>query len=364
MTEKVFMQGNIALGWGAVYSDCDAYYGYPITPQNEVTEWFSKEFPKRGKVFLQTASETATMNMLYGSGGAGARTMASTSGPGWALMQETMSHCANGEIPVVIAIVQRGGPGGGHVRHAQMDYFTATRGGGHGHYRTPALAPANVQEVFDLTQLAFWMADHYRNPVLIVSDAIIGQTGELLELKKIEFPPLPPKEWAVMGKALHQDVQTRRVLSSQGLMKNPGREEYLDLIQALDDKYKEIEAKEVRYETKNTEDAELTLVAFGYCARMSEEAMNMARAKGLRVGLIRPITLWPYPYKIVNQVAQRCGHMLVVEDNLGMMIDDVRIGVEGRAQVHHLGSLARHTRIDRGIILPERILQEVETILS
>src|SRR3972149_12276761 len=206
---KLLVRGNEAVGWGALMADCAAFFGYPISPQNETIEWFAREFPKRGKVFVQSQCETGSINMLYGGAATGVRCMTSTSSPGWGLMQETMSHLANAELPCVVVLVQRGGPGQGTTRHAQMDYLSATRCGGPGGYKTIVLAPASVQETHDLMQLAFYLADKYRNLVVVLTEALTGQVSEPLELRTLDFGPLPQQDWAVLGTGQRPDGRPR-----------------------------------------------------------------------------------------------------------------------------------------------------------
>ena len=273
MGERMFIEGNVAVGWGAISAGCQAFFGYPITPQNEITEFCAREFPKRGKVFVQSQSELGSINMLYGAAAAGVRAMTSTSGPGWSLMQETMSGMSNAELPCIIVMVQRGGPGGAPIQHAQMDYFQCTRGGGHGDYRNIVLAPASAQECCDLVQLAFCLADKYRNPVIVISDAITGRMRETVEVEVIDFGPVPDKAWAVAGKARHSDGKRRAITHSQGTV-TP--EPYLNFLRRLQDKFRQIQTSEVKYESYKIEDAKLILVAYGYTARVSKEAVNMA----------------------------------------------------------------------------------------
>lgn len=363
MAERVLVQGNDAVGLGAVAANCEAFFGYPITPQNEVTEWFAREFPERGKVFAQTASEVASVNWLFGAAATGTRSMTSTSSPGWGLMQEGVSHLANGELPCVIVLVQRGGPGAGTTRHSQMDYLSVTRGGGQGGYKTIALAPYSVQETCDLMQLAFHLADKYRNPVILLSDGIIGQTMELVEPKTLDFGPLPEKDWAVRGKGHQKDGNRRMRHSAQGFVPSLQHPTYLAFLEALDRKFREMESAEVRYETYSVEDADVVLLAFGYAARVCREAMNEARAKGLRVGLIRPITVWPFPYNVVKEIHARGAKLLVVEDNLGQMIDDVRMAIGMDAEVHFVGALDRHDPGEGGAIFPDKVLEKIERLL-
>lgn len=361
--ERILAQGNEAIGWGAVLADCKAFFGYPITPQNEITEWFAREMPARGGVFVQSQSETGSINMLYGAASTGVRCLTSTSSVGWALMQEGMSHLANAQLPCVIVLVQRGGPGTGTTRHAQMDYLSATRGGGNGGYKNIVLAPAAVQENGDLVQLAFHLADKYRNPVVILTDGIIGQMAEPLELRKLDLPDSPYKDWAVAGKANHKDGKRRIVLSGWGQLAIEPYPTYLSLLEDLDKKYRFME-QEARFESYKAEDASLILVAYGYCARLAQEAVASAREEDKKVGMIRPVTLWPFPYKILKEHALRGAEFLVVEDSMGQLVDDVKIGIEGRAPVHFLGVFARHIPTDGGMILPHRVLEEINRLIQ
>lgn len=359
MSEKLLTTGNDAVGWGAVNADCALFSGYPITPQNEIPAWFARELPKAGGVFVQTQSEVGAINVVFGASAAGARAMTSTSSPGWSLMQEGMSHIAFADLPAVVLLVQRGGPGAGSIRHAQMDYLSVTRCGGHGGYKTIVLAPDSVQETHDFMQLAFHLADQYRNPVVVLTDAVLGQMMELIEVKRLDFAPLPPKDWAIAGRGKHPGGVFQEVHCSQGII-TPGI--YLASVEAMHQKYQQITDNEVRYEEYRTDDAELLLVAYGYVARVCREAVDMARGEGLKVGLMRPITLWPFPYRVMQEKAAG-SRFLVVEDSPGQMIDDVRLGVEGRAPVNLLGMFARHVGSDFGLILPDRVLAEVKEIL-
>lgn len=363
MGEKIFVQGNEAIGWGALGADCDAFFGYPITPQNETTEWFAREMPKRGKVFLQSQAETGSIMMLYGSAATGARVMTSTSGPGWGLMQEGMSWLSWAELPAVIVDVQRAGGG---VRHAQMDYLSVTRGGGHGGLKNIVVAPFSVQENHDHVQLAFYLADKYRNPVVVLTDGLIGQMAETLEVKTLEFGPLPEKDWALRGVDYQKDGISRLVIAG-GLMPTPPHPPYVSFVEFMDHlnkKYQQIKESEIRYETYQVEDADLVIVAYGYSARVSIEAIEAARKQDIKVGLIRPITLWPFPYQVIREKAQQGCQFLVVEDSLGLMIEDVELAVQGQAPIDFLGFLARHDPQDGGMILPDRVLAEIQKLMQ
>ncbi len=358
--ERIFVQGNEAIGWGALMAGCEAFFGYPITPQNEITEWFAREFPKRGRVFLQVPSEVSAINMLFGAGACGVRAMTSTSGPGWALMQETMSYLSAGEIPCVIALVQRGGlPGEANVRHGQSCYFSATRGGGHGGYRNIVLAPSSVQENHDFIQLAFHLADKHRTPVVLLTDAIIGQMAEILEVKTLDFPPLPPKDWAVGGKGRRKDKERRLILQGPGVMGVPPHTTWGKFAENYKKKLDEMK-KEVRWEEYEVEDAEAIVVAYGYCARVSKAAVKRARKEGLKAGLIRPITLWPFPYEAIKR--REGARFIVVEDCLGQMVEDVKMCVKD--DVRFVGILDRHLPTVAGMIMPERVLREIREALG
>lgn len=363
MAERMLVQGNEAVGWGALNAGCDGFFGYPITPQNEVPEWFAREFPKRGKVFVQSQSETGAIMMLYGGAAGGSRVMTSTSSPGWGLMQEGMSHLAAAELPCIIVLVQRGGPGQGSVQAAQMDYLCVTRTGGGGGYKNIVLAPASVQEIHDLVQLAFHLADKYCNPVVVLSDGILGLVAETLEVKSLDFGPLPEKTWALKGRDRQRDHRRRYIHSfPSGAPPRGGYTNYLPWLEHMGQKFQEMAESELRYENYQTEDANLLLVAYGYVARVCKEAINMARAEGLRAGLIRPITLWPFPYQVLRDQVDLGRRFLVVEDSLGQMIDDVTMAAQARTEVHFLGLQCRHLPTGGGMILPGVVLEEIRRL--
>jgi len=362
--EKVFVQANEAVGFAALAADCHAFFGYPITPQNETIEWFAREFPKRGRSFVQSQSEVGAINMVYGAASTGRRVITSTSGPGWGLMQEGLANLCSAQLPCVIVLVQRGGtPGAPSVQHAQADYLSVTRGGGGGGYRNIVLAPASVQETYDLVQHAFYLADKYRNPVIVLSDSLIGHLMEPLDLRKLEFDPLQDKDWSVSGKGRHKDKKRRYVTFGQVVQ---GREPFptmLSFAQYWNDKVQRMK-KEVRYQSYLVDDCDTMIVAYGYTARVSREAANLAREDGLGVGLIRPISLWPFPDKPIWAALDRgVKKFLVVEDNVGgQMIEDVERAVCGRADVGHLGLFARHLPSPAGIIMPDRVLQAIKEL--
>jgi 2-oxoglutarate ferredoxin oxidoreductase subunit alpha len=356
MTKRILTTGNEAIGHGAIYAGCRHFFGYPITPQNQCTEFFARELPKVGGVFVQSESETASINMVYGAAAAGVRAMTSTASVGFSLMQEGISHIAMAELPCVVVNVQRGGPGMGTTQTAQMDYLQVTKGGGHGGYRNIVLAPASVQECFDFIQLAFNLADKYRNLVLVLSDGIIAEMAESIELRTLEFDPLPEKEWALKGKA--RKGGRRDFISCSNLLTRPTR----DGLKVLEDKFHEIETNEARYENYMTEDANFILVAYGSSARISKEAVDIARSECLKVGLIRPITLWPFPYKPIRDLTH-AKKFLVVEDGLEQMIEDVRCATEGKSEVYFLGATARHLPGPGGMIFPDRVIEEVKKLI-
>lgn len=356
MGDKVFITGNEAMGMGAMHAGCGAFFGYPITPQNEIIAWFAKEMPKRGKVFVQTHAETGSINMLIGGALTGTRSITSTSSVGWDLMQEGMSNMAWSETPGVIILVQRGGPGEGHIRHSQQDYLSATRGASGG-YKCIVLAPASVQEQHDLVQLAFHLSDKYLNPVIVLTDAIIGQMAELLDSKQIDFGPLPDKDWALSGKANRKNGGFVKKDSVRGMV---WPDLHLPTVLALEKKYKDMRESEVKCETYLTDDAEMILVAFGYMARVCREVVDLARAQGLKMGLLRPITLWPFPYEPIRQKAGQGSRFLVVEDNMGQMLDDVKLAVEGKSDIFFAGMSLRHLPSGMGLIFAERLFEEAK----
>lgn len=338
--EILLLKGNEAIARAAIRCGCDGYFGYPITPQSEVLETLAelKPWETTGMVVLQAESEVASINMLYGAGGTGKRAMTSSSSPGVALMQEGISYMAGAEIPGLIVNVQRGGPGLGTIQPSQSDYNQATRGGGNGDYNVIVLAPASVQEMADFVDLAFTLSFKYRNPAMILSDGVIGQMME-----KVVLPPFKPRRteaeiaqecpWAANGhglKSRHPNVITSLEL-------DPAKMEQKNL--ELQAKYAKIRANEVRYEENMLDDAEYAIIAFGSAARISQKAMEMARSAGMKVGIFRPITVWPFPEKEIAALSQRVKGMLVVEINAGQMVFDVRCATEGRIPVGHYGRL-------------------------
>lgn len=361
MAKKLF-QGNEAICLGAVAAGCLNFFGYPITPQNEITEWFAQELPARGGVFVQSQSETGSINMLYGASAAGVRCLTSTSSPGWGLMQETISHMVNAQLPCVIVLVQRAGPGQGTTQQGQMDYLSATRGGGQGGYKNIVLAPASVQENCDLVQLAFYLADKHRNPVIVLTDAVIGQMAEPLKVQSPDFGTLPPKDWALTGTKYRSSGKPNFISCSDGALPSEAHPTYLALIETLHKKFEQMAAQEVRFESYLSSDAEIVLVAYGYTARVCKEAIKTARQEGIKAGLVRPITLWPFPETPISKLAEQGKKFLVVEDSLGQLVDDVKMAVDNKKLVRFLGMLARHSPTGEGMILPRRVLEEIRGI--
>ena len=330
---KELWKGNEAIAEAAIRAGCDCFFGYPITPQSEVPEYMSVHLPAAGGVFVQSESEVAAINMVYGAAGTGKRAMTSSSSPGVSLKQEGITYLAASELPCVIVNCMRGGPGLGTIQPAQGDYFQATRGGGNGDYRTVVLAPSNVQETVDFVQEAFDIADLYRNPVVILCDGLIGQMMEPIEWRPIPKRELPPKDWAASGRRGRAHTNAINSLFLDPDVCNRSN-------QRLTAKYAEIEKKEVRWTTEGCEDAELVITAYGTPARITLSAMELLRAEGIKVGLFRPITLWPYPEQALRELAEQ-SHVKVILDvemsSTGQMLDDVRLAVEGRKPIRYLG---------------------------
>jgi 2-oxoglutarate ferredoxin oxidoreductase subunit alpha len=328
--ERRLMKGNEAIGEAAIRAGCRFYAGYPITPQNELTEYMAANMPKAGGTFIQAESEVAAINMVFGAAGSGARAMTSSSGPGISLKQEGISYMCGAELPCFYANIVRGGPGLGNIAPAQSDYFQATRGGGHGDYHVLVFGPSTVQELVDLTMLGFELADVYRNPAMILGDGILGQMMEPVVLRdSVKYDPTPKKVWA-LGNSEGRD---RHMITSVRLA--PGALEIHNL--NLMKKYLKME-EEVRYELVATNDAEVVLVAYGTAARVAKSAVAMARDSGeIKLGLVRPITLWPFPRDVVAEISSDKKHVLVVEMSLGQMYEDVLLSACGKANVSLLG---------------------------
>ena len=356
--EVKLMKGNEAIAHAAIRCGADGFFGYPITPQTEIIETLSalKPWETTGMVVLQAESEVASINMLYGGAGAGKRVLTTSSSPGVALMQEGIAYMAGAEVPGVIVNVQRGGPGLGTIQPSQADYFQATRGGGNGDYNVIVLAPNSVQEMADFVDLAFELAFKYRNPAMILSDGVIGQMME-----KVVLPPMKPRRteeqilkecpWASTGR-----TKNRQPNMITSLELKPEEMEKRNL--ALQAKYELCKKNEVRFETEYCDDAEYAVVAFGSAARIAEKAVEIARAEGIKVGLFRPITLWPFPEKQIAKLAQQVKGILVAEINAGQMIQDVKLAVNGITPVEHFGRLG-------GIVPdPQEIVDNIKKIAN
>ncbi|TWV09813.1 3-methyl-2-oxobutanoate dehydrogenase subunit VorB [Bacteroidaceae bacterium HV4-6-C5C] len=337
--EVVLMKGNEAISYAAIRCGVDGYFGYPITPQSEVLETLAdlRPWETTGMVVLQAESEVAAINMVYGGAGSGKMVMTSSSSPGISLKQEGISYIAGAELPCLIVNVMRGGPGLGTIQPSQADYFQTVKGGGHGDYRLIALAPASVQEMADFVDLGFKLAFKYRNPAIILADGVIGQMMEKVVLpaqraRRTEEEIIAECPWATTGRTNMRkpNIITSLELKPEEMEKNNLR------FQA---KYKLIEENEVRYEEIQCEDAEYLIVAFGSMARIGQKALEMAREEGIKVGMLRPITLWPFPTKVIASYADRVKGMLVTELNAGQMIEDVRLAVNGKIRVEHFGRL-------------------------
>lgn len=348
MKELKLMKGNEALAEAAIRAGCDAYFGYPITPQSEVLEYLSREAEQRtGMVVLQAESEIASINMVYGAAGTGKKIMTSSSSPGISLMQEGISYIACAELPCLLVNVNRGGPGLGTIQPGQGDYFQTVKGGGHGDYRLIVLAPATVQEMADFVKEGFELAFKYRNPVMILTDGALGQMMEKVELFPQQERKFEELAWATTGKSANRQ---KNAITSLHLK----AEQMEEVNIALQKKYKEIEKNEIRYESINCEDADIIITAYGLVARICTKSAQLAREKGIKVGVLRPISLFPFPYDVINKYANKVQGILDVEMNAGQMVEDVRLAVNGKVPVEFYGRMG-------GIVPdPEEILKVLE----
>ncbi len=348
---KTLMKGNEALALAAIKGGCTHFFGYPITPQNEIPEFLARELPKAGGVFLQAESELAAINMVYGAAAAGGRAMTSSSSPGIALMQEGMSSLAAAELPCVIVNAQRGGPGLGTIQPSQADYYQMTRGGGNGDYRILSFAPATVQEGAEMMMSAFDLAEIYRTPVFIVSDGMLGQMMEPVEFLEKPRRDLPAKDWTAVGHGGRRPPNTIKTLAL-----DPTVLEERNL--ALQAKYARIVEQEARFENYRIQGAEIILTAYGSTARIVRNAIDLLTEEGIAAGLIRPRTLWPFPAAAFLTLPASCRLILTVEMSCGQMVDDVRLAVNGRLPVTFYGRSG-------GIIpVPEEIARNVKTLLG
>lgn len=352
MTEKILMKGNEAIAISAIRNGVDGYFGYPITPQSEVMETLMKEKPweTTGMVVLQAESELSSINMVYGGACCGKKVMTSSSSPGISLMSEGISYLAGAELPCVIVDVMRGGPGLGTIQPSQSDYSQCVKGGGHGDYHCIVIAPASPQDMYDFVAWGFELAFKYRNPVIILADGIIGQLMEKVELhpskpRRTDAEILAAAPWATVGKPAGRE---RNIITSLSL--DAGTQEAFN--RKLLAKFREIEANEVKYDGYLAEDAEYLLVAFGCASRICEAAVDMLREEGIRAGLLRPITLYPFPEKEISRLASRVRSMMSIELNLGQMVEDVRLAVNGKCPVGFYG------RQGGNVFTPEEIMEE------
>jgi len=347
------MKGNEAVAEAAIRAGADGYFGYPITPQSEILEYLmdANPYEKTGMVVLQAESEIAAINMVYGGAGCGKKVMTSSSSPGISLKQEGITYIAGAELPCLIVNVVRGGPGLGTIQPAQSDYFQAVKGGGHGDYHLIVLAPASVQEMADFVGLAFELAFKYRNPAMILSDGAIGQMMEKVWLGPQQERSKTVPEWATTGKP---PTRKRNIITSLEL--DPNRQEIFN--QKLVAKYNEIREKEVRYEEFQCEDAEYLLVAYGTSARVCQRSVELARAQGIKAGLLRPITLFPYPSKHINKLADKASLILTVEMSAGQMVEDVMLAVNGKIPVHHFG------RMGGMIPTPDEVVDNLKKLIK
>jgi 2-oxoglutarate ferredoxin oxidoreductase subunit alpha len=369
ISERVLMCGNEALGEAAIIAGCDAYFGYPITPQNEVTAYMSRRMAEEGRVFVQSESELAAINMVFGASATGKRAMTSSSSPGISLMQEGISYLAGAELPAVVVNVMRGGPGLGNIAPSQGDYFQATRGGGHGDYRTIVLAPSSVQEMVDFMPIAFDLADQYRMPVVVLADGILGQMMEPVVLPETRneagetrdegrassivnqasrIRDLPPKNWALTGANGRKQNIVRSLWLVEGVLEK--------LNYKLQAKYEQIQKNEVLCEQYEVDDAEIVVVAYGIAARIVRGAVDKAREEGIKVGWIRPITLWPFPTEQISRAAEQFRIFLTVEMSLGQMVEDVKLAVAGKAPVLFYG------RAGGGVPTVDEILDKIKQL--
>ena len=349
MSEKVLVKGNEAIAEAAIMSGCRYFFGYPITPQTEISAYMAKRMPKIGGVFLQAESEVAAANMVYGAAGAGARVMTSSSSPGISLKAEAISYMAGADLPAVIVNIVRAGPGLGGIQPAQSDYHQATKGLGHGDYKMVVLAPSSVQEIIDLTSEAFDIADIYRMPVMLLGDGMLGQMMEPVEFNLEKKREVPEKTWATTGTEMKREhnIINSLYIQPDGLEK---------IVLDRNEKYKYIEENEVKYEEYLADDAEYIIAAYGSTARIAKNAIDELRKEGIKAGLIRPITLWPFPKDAYKKHAAHAKAILSVEMSLGQMIDDVKLAVEGQAPVYFYG------RCGGNIPYPNEIIAEVKKL--
>ncbi|MBR4910286.1 MAG: 3-methyl-2-oxobutanoate dehydrogenase subunit VorB [Clostridia bacterium] len=347
MADKVLMKGNEAIAEAAIIAGCRHYFGYPITPQTEVAAYMAKKMPKIGGTFLQAESEIAAINMVYGVSSAGKRVMTSSSSPGISLKSEGLSYLAGADLPAFVVNVQRGGPGLGGIQPSQSDYFQATRGGGHGDYHMVVYAPASVQEMASLTVKAFDTADKYRMTAMILADGTMGQMMEPVDLESLKVEPAPEKPWATTGT---DNKREHNIINSLYLKPEQLEQVNFDRFK----RYEQVEANEVMFEEYLMDDAEICVAAFGIAARVSKNAINAARANGIKAGMIRPITLWPFPKDVFKKAAEKIHAFISVELSMGQMIEDVKLATECKAKYMLCN------RVGGMIPLPDQVLASIE----
>lgn len=348
MENKILISGNEALGEAAVQAGCKGYFGYPITPQNELTAYMSRRMLEENRVFVQAESELAAINMVLGAAASGVRTMTTSSSPGISLMQEAISYMAGDELPCIIANIARGGPGLGNIAGSQSDYFQSVKGGGHGDYNLIVIAPATVQEMFDFTFTAFDLADKYRTPVIILADGYLGQMMEPTEIKKKEIINIK-KNWALTGAKGRKSNKINSMYLGEGALERHN--------QKLQEKFKKIKKELCLVEEILTRDAEIILVAYGTASRICKSVVRKLREKNIKAGLIRPITLWPFPEQTVKKAASNAKFILAVEMSAGQMVEDVRLAVESKSPVYFYG------RTGGGIPEEEKIIEIIKSKL-
>ncbi|MEW6170059.1 MAG: 3-methyl-2-oxobutanoate dehydrogenase subunit VorB [Candidatus Omnitrophota bacterium] len=347
--ERILISGNEAIASSAIASGCRFYAGYPITPQNELTSFMAKHMPEAGGVFIQAESEVAAINMVFGASCAGARAMTSSSSPGISLKQEGISYLVGAELPCVIVNIMRGGPGLGNIAPSQSDYFQATRGGGHGDYHCIVLAPSNVQEAVNLIKRGFDLADKYRNPVLILGDGMLGQMMEPIEAQSAKRKTQSYKKpWALTGCKNRKPNQIKSFYMAEGALEEFNKK--------LQKKFKKIEENEVRFEGLFLDDAEIVIVSYGTMSRIAKQAILKLRDAGFKIGLIRPISLWPFPSQVIENLSEKVKKILVVEMSYGQMIEDVKLAVGGEIPVDFYG------RAGGGIPSEEEIIEKVKSL--
>jgi 2-oxoglutarate ferredoxin oxidoreductase subunit alpha len=350
VTKKILMKGNEAIAEAAIQAGCRFYAGYPITPQNEIPEYMSQRMQEVGGVFIQAESEIAAINMVYGASAAGARAMTSSSSPGISLKQEGISFLAGAELPAVIVNMQRGGPGLGNISASQGDYFQAVKGGGHGDYRLLVYAPHNLQEIWDFTMLAFDKADEYRNPVMILGDSVTGQLMEPFYPTPYLDSEIPDKKWVIDGCKNREPRLIRSLYMGEGELEMRNK--------LLQKKYETMKEKEVKFESYHVDDAETVVIAFGIAARVVFSAVRNLRREGIKIGLFRPISLFPFPEKQLSMLAEEDRLFITIEMNTGQMVEDVRLAINGKSKVLFYG------RPGGVVFTPEEIYEKLKLFVT